>query len=303
MVGAWRRPLFAGGWTESTEQDTIVFNLQSPSLFIDIRFPLKRPDFSKKSGYEDLSMDELRCLSRQHTFAGYTKAEPKDGSGFAPVATRHHALDWNYHPKFPRERPNRWRFQLKEDGTSFKEFSVAFDPHNQAVYMERWGLYPKGRGPYLALRREIHGEESESLFVVVGNHFAFARDRKHPLPSFPSAKSGGCANLVDAAYHQGDREKMTQMVNLEGSYGHVRDENGALTWKIMKSTVPWREGKPLLVAGDFKLNVGSNNGVPPFVSFLGARWRVFECSFSVDELHTMFMVAGGDRQRSLKSRL
>ncbi len=88
VVGAWSRPLFTGGWQESGVWDTQVFNLQTPSIFVDIRFPSarRRPvhtDFAnaaaaaspRRGGLEDLTLDELRVLSRQHTFAGYTLVE------------------------------------------------------------------------------------------------------------------------------------------------------------------------------------------------------------------------------------
>ena len=43
LVGAWFRPLCVGGWAESTNADTNVFNLQTPSIFVDLRFPVLRP--------------------------------------------------------------------------------------------------------------------------------------------------------------------------------------------------------------------------------------------------------------------
>jgi len=309
-VGAWRRPLFAGGWKESTEADTIVFNLQSPSLFIDIRFPLKRPEYLRaKSGFKELTMDELRCLARQHTFAGYTKIEPKDAKSAAPVATRHHAIDWNYHPKFPRARPNRWRIELKDDGTSFKEFSVALDSQQQAVYMERWALYPNGKGPYLALRRitENAGGDTtghESLLVIVGNHFAYARDRAHPLPEFGSRlRAGGCANLVDAAYEREDRAKMIHMLDLEGSYGEVYDSSGRASWKIKKSTLPWKEGKQLINPNDAHFLDSRSDDIPEILEVLGSKWKVYECSFTRRELEKMLYVGKSKSSTCTRSKL
>merc|ERR1719487_31010 len=37
--GAWCRPLFMGGYMESTEADTEVRNIQTNTLFVDLRFP------------------------------------------------------------------------------------------------------------------------------------------------------------------------------------------------------------------------------------------------------------------------
>eukprot|EP00899_Mesostigma_viride_P009019 jgi/Mesvir1/18118/Mv09415-RA.1 len=91
----------------------------------------------------DCSLQELRVLARQHCFAGYTLVDFIDG---APVCTRHHCIDWNYHPCFPRSRPNRWRVLVSPDGSSFKEYGIANDEFGQAVYMERWARLPGDSG-------------------------------------------------------------------------------------------------------------------------------------------------------------
>lgn len=74
IVGAWSRPLFSGGWKESTRHDTQAFNLQSPSLFIDMRFPTSRPTnlLQSRGCLEECTDLELRYLARQHCFSGYS---------------------------------------------------------------------------------------------------------------------------------------------------------------------------------------------------------------------------------------
>lgn len=144
IVGAWDRPLFSGGWMESTEHDTESFNLQTPSMFIDMRIPKLRPTAQAASRGDIASCSdyELRLLARQHCFSGYSFPEPDksvEKSG-ALVFTRHHIVDWNYHPSFPRSRPNRWWVETKapvdgEATDSFKEFSTARDKFNNPVYM------------------------------------------------------------------------------------------------------------------------------------------------------------------------
>lgn len=59
------------------------------------------------------------------------------------------------------------------------------------------------------------------MVSLLGDHFAFARDRCHPLPAFKDAKKGGCTNLADLAWEQGDRAALVQLLDLEGSYGRV----------------------------------------------------------------------------------
>lgn len=73
---------------ESTSKDTAAYNLQASAIFIDMRFPTARPDFLKfKASLCDLSDRELRIISRQHCFAGYTLPEEHH------VFTRHHIID------------------------------------------------------------------------------------------------------------------------------------------------------------------------------------------------------------------
>eukprot|EP00294_Goniomonas_avonlea_P016420 CAMPEP_0114555278 /NCGR_PEP_ID=MMETSP0114-20121206/8664_1 /TAXON_ID=31324 /ORGANISM="Goniomonas sp, Strain m" /LENGTH=341 /DNA_ID=CAMNT_0001740393 /DNA_START=25 /DNA_END=1051 /DNA_ORIENTATION=+ len=263
-VGAWKRPVFVGGWEESSEDDTAVFNLQTPSFFVDLRFPKLRPDYSRRSGFESLSLDELRALSRQHCFAGYCLVERN-------IATRHHAIDWNYHPDFPRPRPNKWRIEMKADRTSFKEWAFAKDEFGQAVYMERWERLAKGDGYCLALRRR---SEPDAILCVVGEHFALARDRPS-LPSFPPESGGGCANLVDAAWMQKDHGRMCAMLDMEGSYGLVSGPNA---WQIVRSTLPWREGRILIPVGEVQVHF-DERGVAETVTWDGQEWAVMECTF------------------------
>lgn len=126
IVGCWSRPLFAGGWQESTAQDTEAYNLQTPSLFIDMRFPIARPTarLASKRSLAECSADDLRVLARQHCFAGYSLPDftPQKPFREGEVITRHHVIDWNFHPRFPRPRPNRWWIELQESKMSFKEY-------------------------------------------------------------------------------------------------------------------------------------------------------------------------------------
>ncbi len=64
FVGTWYRPIFAGGWAEDTDALTQVVNIQTPSLFIDMRVPRDRPDFLGHTSHDTLSIDQLRILAR-----------------------------------------------------------------------------------------------------------------------------------------------------------------------------------------------------------------------------------------------
>ncbi len=201
IIGAWSRPIFAGGFIESNETDTFAFNLQSPSFFIDMRFSHPRPTIGGKSGFSEYSRDELFSLSQQHCFSGYSLPELPERPNQSIVFTRHHMIDWNFHPVFPRNRPNRWFIQYYADPTSnhvdsFKEYSTVRDKDGVPVYYERWQrLSPtlNQQAKYLVLRKAlpcpkvlarenrspaIH-ERRDGLIIVVGNHFSFVQDREY----------------------------------------------------------------------------------------------------------------------------
>eukprot|EP00931_Biecheleriopsis_adriatica_P011441 TRINITY_DN112531_c0_g1_i1.p1 TRINITY_DN112531_c0_g1~~TRINITY_DN112531_c0_g1_i1.p1 ORF type:complete len:391 (-),score=62.25 TRINITY_DN112531_c0_g1_i1:43-1107(-) len=286
ICGAWRRPLFMGGWMESTEEDTECWNIQTTTLFVDVRFPkgLARQrlcSLARTAGkLEGLDDRALRLLARQHAFGGYSVVKFQETLE-APVATRHHCIDWNFHPSFPRPRPNQWRVQMSEDNQSFKEFGVAKDSHGQAVYMERWQRLAGGSGATLALRRSEAGREG--ILVVVGDHFAFIADRRKaalapwPLPEAVATAGGGCAKLVDAALAAGQRDLAEQLLSIEGSCGSVSSG-----WIIHRSTLPWREGVRLRVGGSSRRQ---------HLRVEGEDWAIFECTMTAEKLSEVIALA------------
>ena len=80
---------------------------------------------------------ELRYLARQHCFSGYSLPSKE---GRFQYFTRHHIIDWNFHPSFPRPRPNKWWVELDRANApcqSFKEFTpFARDDNNVPVFRE-----------------------------------------------------------------------------------------------------------------------------------------------------------------------
>eukprot|EP01041_Mallomonas_annulata_P012856 gene12856-27108_t len=251
LSGCWSRAIFIGGWKESSEHDTEAFNIQTPSIFIDIRIPLNRPTEQLKfrRSLSECRLDELQILSRQHCFGGYTLPEVMSiDLNTGPIFTRHHIIDWNYHPYFPRPRPNRWWVDINEDKSSFKEYSIARDKFNVPIYYERWLRRPNdSQGmKYLALKRITSNNNNttnttkqsyrEALLVIVGNHFCYASDRITPFPDFPGAAGPAGPPLVDHSIYMITamsqnrsfdeethrwRQKIISYLDLEGSYGHV----------------------------------------------------------------------------------
>jgi hypothetical protein len=333
ITGAWNRPLFSGGWKESTDKDTLAFNLQSPSLFVDLRFPVDRPrHLSLRNSLADCSFEDLRYLARQHCFSGYSLPS-EDGS----VYTRHHMIDWNYHPSFPRARPNKWRAEMNtDDHMSFKEWSTTLDVNQIPVYMERWQRFngdSMGDKHFAAMRkRKLPGSSQDppspaalrhAALVLVGDQFCYALDRPC-IPDFSGAPGPGGPALIDFAASTGDRCSAEAYLSLEGSYGHTNcqpQQHGA-PWIIDKSTHPWREGKSLFGAegrdavtlscaplGQTTLTLSDVPEAASLSLHWGCyEWSVFENSYTLAELRNLFgascyVCPDRGQPRSIKSRL
>ena len=141
--------------------------------------------------------------------------------------------------------------------------------------------YHGSKGPWLALRAV--DSDVDAFLVVIGDHFAFARDRLKPLPDFSYADKGGCGNLADAALERGDRDALLALLSMEGSYGHV----GAGTtspWEIECSTWPWREGCQLIDGAHTEWDAGRLVSV----KWDNLLWEVLENSFGRHEVDWMF---------------
>ena len=163
ICGAWKRPLFVGEWEHSTEHDELVYNIQTNTLFIDLRIPT-----TKKSISKNMSDMDLRLYARQHAFAGFTYYDEKRS-----ICTRHHCIDWNFVGK-PRNRPNKWYVQMKTKNV-WKELSYARDDNEQHYYWERWERLKSdenGKGLVLAMRKS-NQHARDAVVVVVGVSFFF----------------------------------------------------------------------------------------------------------------------------------
>lgn len=202
IIGVWKRPLFTGKWEHSTEDDEIVYNVQTGTLFVDLRIPRSKSllkwdmlgegttrnhitagnsHHNSRQILESMSDDDLRLYARQHVFGGFsvlTMEDAKTNKGL-PICTRHHCIDWNYIPGKPRPRPNKWFIEGKNNGALpfevWKEWSYATDENSQCYYWERWERIigdEMGKGLRLALRKRNQNKEdgihTDGILVVVG---------------------------------------------------------------------------------------------------------------------------------------
>lgn len=277
VCGVWNRPLFTGGWEHSSDATELVYNTQTPTLFIDLRIPRLRPPFVARghTSLKTLTDHELKCFARQHCFSGYSLL---GGTVDEPDVTRHHIIDWNFVGK-PRSRPNRWRVEMKHpssqrihsattslserwlraSGNVWKEWSFAKDGFGQHYYMERWerrgcdgcgseknAANNENGGRLLALRT-ARGTPRDKVILVVGAHFAFARARRLSFSNASqswtfdeaSTEVGSLVGVVDAAIENGDRARAEAFLSLEGGHGLITPANA---WLVDAATHPWQEG-------------------------------------------------------------
>ena len=307
IIGAWKRPLFAGKWDHSTDEDEIVFNVQTSTLFVDLRIPRNKPvekwermgkqllmndGASSRRILESLSNNDLRLYARQHVFGGFSKLSSENNRD---LCTRHHCIDWNYIPGKPRPRPNKWYIEgeLRSNSEPYDawiEWSYATDENGQSYYKERWERLVEEKertGLRLALRKSTHvcnsdRSQNDGILVAVNDHFNYMLGRdlsQNHLNNYPSANN--LVELVDAAIANGDRGTAISYLSLEAGHGKISSG-----WVVDCSIQPWKHGMTLAncISDNKQTKIKVTGTGSEFhdwrVFFGGSTWLVYECSLS-----------------------
>jgi hypothetical protein len=200
IIGAWKRTIFAGRWEHTSHVHEVTYNIQTGTLFVDLRIPITKPtklweekklkllcgNENNNAGIinnnnirqvlDSLTNDELRLYARQHVFGGYTVLTTESTCPNRVLGTRHHCIDWNYIIGKPRVRPNKWYIECDENNTGnlpmnrWKEWSYATDMNGQCYYYEIWERIHNDElgkdGLCLAMRQR--NSATDGIFVVVG---------------------------------------------------------------------------------------------------------------------------------------
>lgn len=312
IVGAWSRPLFTGKWEHSTDNEEMVYNIQTGGLFIDLRIPTSKPvsrwenllgdnnkqqTRSSRQVLQSMSNEDLRLYARQHVFAGISMIN-------LPLCTRHHCIDWNYVTGKPRPRPNKWYIEGKNNNRKglvnvWKEWSYATDENDQYYYYERWERIngdELGQGLRLALRKkkQAHGKEEDvdAILVAVGDHFNYIVGRQVLDVHTQYRDASNTVELVDLALQNGDRDTAISYLSLAGGHGTISSG-----WKIDCALQPWQHGKSVLFDCLQCSNhneeirvVGCGNVCTSWEVVIGNdSWDVYECSLSRDELQQLLL--------------
>ncbi len=218
LTGCWTRSLLVqpGG---SRDETTSVAWLQGPSLYIDLRQPAGRPDFSHIRSLTDLTAADCAWLATQQGFAGVLR---QDGAFFEWVR----ALDYQ-----PPAGPDAGRL--------FWQGGVLVETGRYADYLEHWHRDEAlPRLPCAAAQLSAAQDGRCGMLIRLGDDFMLARGRQPDLPLTGTTLAeciAGAATLQAAQ----------ALVNCEISQGRIRDE----VWRITRSTLPFRENA--IVTVDF----------------------------------------------------
>lgn len=295
IVGAWTRRLFFGGWEHSTDLDEHTFNLQTKTLFIDLRIPCTRSllftNDTAIQSLNDLSALQLALYARQHVFAGYSRLDltakahnrTKTSAQFDHCCVRHHCIDWNF-VGTPRSRPNKWWIEMNaNDENIWKEWAFATDDHGQNYYCERWERLESGKLPILAMRKT---SGRDGILIVIGDHFVYCLDREVTQPQFKAHAEGASSlvSLVDAALRTGDLDTARAWLSIQGGHGRVSQG-----WLLDRCIEFWKEGSALWTEADVAVRGESMQDCT--VLWNGEPWLVVECSMSsADEVRQLLLV-------------
>lgn len=249
-VGAWRK-------RSDTER---AFWLQSHRLHASLAIPTNRPDFSERQSWDDFSDRELLELTHQAGVAGACIAQ-------GDILHRRRQIDY-----LPRRGEPHLR-RMRRSAALLAEETL--DGRDACV----WELLADARQEIVALRFQDAGigqdsdDQRKGYLLVIGNYFLFVRDRLVFTQQAPS--------LTILAEHKiRDRAQRIELLDFEISFG--TRTTGDAPWMIQLSTLPFREGRPLLdnaALGRIARNAGQS---PHPVRWNGKRYLRY---WSLDEWH------------------
>lgn len=236
--GLWRRRLLQT--PELTDRSTLVYWLQTGSLYADLRLPAERVP------------DDPQALARQQGFAGLLKV---DGN----------RLTWERWLDFqPPAAPDVGRVHF--EGEVLVEHGV------YAEYREEWERVPAAAadGAALSLEAELDGRgrqvERRGVLVACGDYFLFALDRRCALPPAPDLGT----LLRNNRYA---REEKHAFLDCAIDFG-VREPDGV--WRVQHSTLPAHEQRDLVELHGSWRSTGPGYCLQTRAGGVFRRWRVLE---------------------------
>ena len=220
LAGLWRRSLLA--WPDGRRDTaTWVRWLQGPGLYIDLRQPVGRPDFSAAAGLDDLDLPQIAWLAGQEGFAGELLFE----DGF---------FEWR------REVDFQLTATYSDRGSLCFVDGVMVEEGKDNPYIEHWHRDVERTQPVCAVRLEDPTNGCRGFIVRYGDIFMYARGRNTSAPAGMS--------LIDCVAAAPSAAAARSLIDCEISYGAITTKG----WGIEHSSLPFKEGqslKPRLPSG------------------------------------------------------
>ena len=220
-LGVWKRSLLTTG---SGHQDTttLVYWLQTESLFADLRIPLPLPA-EGCNHLQDCNAETLLQLAQQQGFAGVTNVSED-------ICTWHRELD--FQPKSGPPDIGKMVFVTSD-------FLTEDDPSGENNYHEDWQRVEGSQGAVWAYRLQAADQpERKGLLLGAGDFFFFAADRCVPLPPV--------GDLASQLQQAPSLDKQRALLGMELSFGRLQNSNENVSWTITHSTLPGRVDETLL---------------------------------------------------------
>jgi hypothetical protein len=269
VLGCFRRrsiTFFSG----ETDSSTLVLWLQSRGLTGDLRLAADRPKVGSLDELLTCSPDELRRLAEVEGGVAPTEFTVHDsGAGVALAGVmRWGAWDaFQLHAKWPEPG------DLRRVGDCLMEFAPS------GAYVEDWRLLAGAPGPLvgLSLLEERDRGTGRVLhrgggLVIAGSHALFVRGRAAELPP---------VDRISDMIEQADRTLLTSVFSFDASYACLSRDGH---WPVAASTLPWREGQPLLSLDGF-----SRAAPGVLLQHTVEAGRALERRFRIDTLEAEFV--------------
>ncbi|PKP77756.1 MAG: hypothetical protein CVT81_07735 [Alphaproteobacteria bacterium HGW-Alphaproteobacteria-3] len=240
MPGLWRRSLIA--WPDGRRDTTSFVNwLQGPGLYLDLRQPEGRPDFSGIASLSAVGPEAMTWLAAQEGFAGELVAE--DGW-----------FEWRRDIDFQPKAVYSDRGRLQVEGATMIEEG------KDIPYIEHWHREPIAGMPSWAARLQDRETGQRGAIARMGGLFMLARERGCVAPAGLSlAECVAGADGIDRA---------RDFLDCEISQGVATGAG----WIIQRSTLPFREARPLAPAltGGLLETLDQDRAGKPFTR----RWEI-----------------------------
>ncbi len=215
LGGIWTRSLKVQP-DGSRDETTAVAWAQGPSLYIDLRQPAGRPDFSHVTALADLTASDCGWLATQQGFAGVLRQEDE-------------FVEWVRLLDFqPPAGPDAGRL--------FWENGILVETGRYKDYREHWHRDEALPRLPCAAAQLCDSEGRMGMLIRLGDDFLMARGRR------PAQAVKG-ANLAEAVAATATLAEAQALLDCEISQGRIADD----VWRITRSTLPFREKAVLTV--------------------------------------------------------